>query len=95
MREVCVKGVEEVLQHLATVNVCALIEKIVEKGIEVQEACWIVRRTILSLELSIIVFVLFDVYIDLLHVRLPVNRDIIQESNDDGPLEERQYSEVA
>ena len=67
----------------------------VEKGVEVQEACWVVGGTILSFELGIIVLVLFDVYVNLLHVRLPVNRHVIQESNDESPLKERQYCEIS
>ena len=95
MCKVCVEAIEEILQNLASIDVLSLWKKVIEECVEVEEACRVVGSPILSLEFGIIILLLLDMYVDLLHIRSPIHRDIIDESDDNHALKERQDRKVA
>lgn len=95
MCKVCVEAIEEILQNLTPIDILSFWEKVIEECVEVEEACRVVSSPILSLEFGIIILLLFDVYVNLLHIWSPIHRDIIDESDDNHPLKERQYRKVA
>ena len=65
---VTIQAIEEVHQNLPGIDVFSFVENIVEESVEIEEACRVVSCPILSLELGIVILLLFDVDFDLLHV---------------------------
>jgi hypothetical protein len=93
--KVSIEAIKEILQNLSSIDVLSFIENVIEESVEVQETRRVVGSPILSFEFCIIILLLFDMYVDLFHIRSPIHRYIRDECDDNHALKERQDSKVA